>query len=256
MAYRDPKYKTPKEKLKHVFPKTKGMQIHCSNCDHEIEHADINIDKAIAKCSNCNNVFSFEEEVRDVRQRPEIFMPEGIEMMEFMSELDIRYKWRHAKPMNGFLMAFTIIWNVMLLPFILMAIASGQWVVLLGISAHLAVGVGLIMHMITTFFNSTYLIVDEHEIIVEHAPIRLPFFVKDQYINVESVEQLYVKKYTSSKTNGRPNYAYAVHVKKNTGDDIRLLKGFTSKDKALYIEQEIERYLGILDRRVEEESGY
>ena len=177
--------------------------------------------------------FSFEEEIRDVRERPEIFMPEGIELAEFMNELDIRYKWRHAKPLNGFLVFFAIVWNVMLLPFVIMALASGQLAILAGISVHLAVGVGFLYHIISTLLNSTYIIVDDHEIMVEHRPLKIPFFVKDLYIPVDDVAQLYVKKYEQSRSNGRPNYAYAVHVKEVGGKDTPVTQRLQDQRKSI-----------------------
>ena len=253
MDYKDPEYKQPKELLKPLFPDTAGIQICCPNCGQKVASDDINIAKAIAKCGACDTVFSFEKDLKDLRHRPEIFMPEGIEMMEFRSELDITYAWRKVKPIHPFEVIFGIFWNAIVLPFAFFAIASGEYFMLLALSLHLTVGLVFLYNIITKLFNHTYITVDDYNLAIEHGPFKVPFFYRDSYTDVNEIKQLYVKKYVQSTTNGTPNYAYSVNVIKVGEEEKTILKGIKNKQKALYFEQEIERFLNIQDRKVPNE---
>lgn len=250
----DPEYKSPLSKTKLRLPDS-GVQLHCPDCAKDIPAADINIAKAIAKCNHCQTVFSFEEEIKNAVRRPEILLPEGIELLELQSELDIRFKWRKMKALNGFLVFFTLFWNLMLLPFVGFAVLSGEYTILLGTSVHILVGAGFLYHIITRLFNTTQIIVDEYQLSVEHRPFKIPFFYPDRNVDVNDIQQLYVRKYVaSSSKSGYKSYAYALHAKVLGAEDISLVKGVKNKEKVQYLEQEIERYLGIPDERIEEET--
>ena len=256
MPYKEPEYKDPKSINQPLFPDV-GLQLHCPNCSHDIPSSDININRSIAKCASCDTVFSFEKELKSpMRKRPEIFMPEEIEMFSVANELGIWYKWRKVKSLSYFLVFFTIVWNIIVFPMALAAIASGEWIALLGMSIHLLVGAGLLFYTFLQLINSTYITVDEYELAIEHRPIHLPFYYKNQYVNVRDIDQLYTKKYTATKSkSGYKTHAYAVVVKLIGGKEIELLKEIKQKEKALFIEQEVELFLGIKDRHVDGETG-
>jgi hypothetical protein len=250
MEYKEPKYGQPQHQNKPLFPKL-GIQLNCPKCSHEIIADDLNIDKAIAKCKNCNNVFTFEESVTSpMRRRKEVFLPEEIEIDAYQDELTLFYKWRKAKGISPFLIFFGVIWNAMIIPFVIGAIMSGSLAFLLGISLHLMVGVSFIIYILTRLMNTTYITVDDYELSIEHRPFTIPFIAKNQYYNVQDIEQLYSKKYVSHQTNGVNIYAYAVHAQIVGGEDIKIIGGFKQKNKALFIEQEIELFLGVKDKKV------
>lgn len=229
-----------------------GSQLKCPNCEHDIFSDDINIDKAIAKCSNCHTVFPFDEEVKDkqwTRRRPEIFQPEGIEMFRLRNELNLDFNWRNTKSNNWFLVLFTIMWNAMLIPFAVGAILSGQFAVLLFMSIHLMVGAGLAANLLSNLINKTTITVDAYNLSIEHRPIRNPF-KPNQEIPVSQISQLYVKRKSNGSVNGVPIYGHAVVVLLKNGRKINLIEGVKNSDKALYIEQEIEYFLNIEDRPI------
>ncbi len=245
--YRDPEFPDIFRDLP-----TLGSQLECPNCSAEIFSDDINIDKAIAKCTNCNAVFPFEEEVKKKkwgRRRAEIFQPEGIEMFRLRNELNIDFKWQNVKSTHWFMVLFTIMWNAMLIPAAVSAILSGQLMALLFMSIHLAVGAGLAFNLLSNFINRTYLTVDAYNLSIEHRPIRNPFKPNEE-IPVREIDQLYVKRYVSSTTNGVPSHGHAIMVILKNGRQLKLMDGMKNPDKALYIEQEIEYFLKIEDRRI------
>lgn len=251
--YKEPKHDQPQHQNQPIFPKL-GIQLNCPKCNYEIISDDINIDKAIAKCKKCNNVFTFEKSVTNpMRRRKEVFLPEEIEIDAYQDEMTIFYKWRKAKGLSPFFVFFGVVWNAMMIPLAIAAIASGSLTFLLGISLHLMVGVGFLIYILTRLMNSTYITVDDYELSIEHRPFTIPFIVKNQYFDVRNIEQLYSKKYVSHQTNGVNVYAYAVHAQLKGGEELKIIGGFKQKNKALFIEQEIELFLGVKDKKVDGE---
>lgn len=80
------------------------------------------------------------------------------------------------------------------------------------------------------------------------------FLWKNKDLNTDDISQLYVTKYVQSTTNGNPNYAYALYAIMHSGEKISLLRGMT-REAQVFIEREIEDYLGIKNRKVPEESA-
>ena len=234
-----------KQKIKNPFPL--GLtHLDCPECKTPVKSENISLDNLMAKCNHCSAVFTIENDLPPVRSKPVVQLPKGIEMLNSFKGLEFRFKWRDAT--NTFLMFFTIMWNGMLLPFVIGAIMSGELMLLLGTSIHLIIGLCLLYYVITILVNITTIDVGERSLSVVHGPLRLPFY-DNKELPVESIEQIYVEEYVSSRTNGRPNYAHAVNAVLKDKSEIQLLKGLKRKDQALYIEQEIEFFLRIDDER-------
>jgi predicted Zn finger-like uncharacterized protein len=232
--------------------KTVFAHLQCPSCDADIRSDDINIDRALAKCSSCHAVFSIEEGLPvSARRKPEVLLPNEMEVLKLRSELEILVKWRKTSSI-GFLMFFTIFWNAILLPFAIGAIMSGEFGLLLGLSAHLTVGICLAYFVLTSLINTSYITVNEYRLHIEHKPLPLPFY-PDRDIPIQDIDQVFIEKYVASKTNGRPNYAYAVVVELKDRKRVKVIKGLHHPNQALYIEQEIEAFLEIPDRAVDDE---
>lgn len=227
------------------------MQLQCTNCKADIPSEDININQLIAKCSQCNTVFEFEQTVRSSpRVRPEIVMPQGIEAYHLLSELNIEVKWKHS--FSSFFAFFTIFWNAIVFIFVAAAILTGEYTMLLAVGVHLLIGIALLYYMLTVIVNTTYITVSNYSMLIEHKPLKLPFY-PDRDIPVTEIEQLYVERYVASTTNNKPNYAFGLYLLKKNEEKIRLLKGLRNPEQARYVEQEVERFLKITDRKVEAE---
>ena len=237
------------------FTKREHHLLDCPNCSHFIKADDINIDKAIAKCSNCDHVFSFDSSFGhhgDAYSRPDMLIPEGLEVLKLRSELDLQVNWwrNSSKTSIAFQLTFTLIWNLILLPFVVTAIASGQLSILLFTSLHLIVGVYMLLRMMALFVNTTHINVTKKAIEWRSSPMSM--FGKKRKIPASDIKQLYVSKYVASRTNGRPNYAYALHLITRQGRKLSLLKGMNLETQR-YMEYEIESFLHIKDARVKNE---
>lgn len=226
----------------------------CPKCNHFISGKDINVEKTIARCSHCDHVFGFEHDSATHRLKPSQIIPEGIEILKLRSELDIRLKWVDTTSKAGrwFLTLFAGMWNLMLLPFLIVILVSGEWGILLFLSAHLLVGLGLLWHLATIYLNRTSISVSKRNIKVRTFPLK-HFLWKNKDLDPDHITQLYVTKYVQSTTNGNPNYAYALYAIMKSGEKISLLRGMT-REAQVFIEREIEDYLGIKNRKVPEES--
>jgi hypothetical protein len=215
-----------------------------------VQSEDINIQKLMAKCRNCHAIFDFDDsQQRPVkRARPEIPLPKGFQVQQQASSLQIRIRWRKTRSSIVFFTIFTVFWNLFTLPFVLIALAENEWRVMLMISLHVMVGIGMFLYTLALYVNKTYVDVDTHGLTVVSKPINLPFN-KNRHLASRDLEQLYVEQYVASTTNNRPNYAFAVRARKKGADkDIRLIKGLKSEDQALYLEHEIEKFLHIEDQ--------
>lgn len=227
------------------------VQLDCPNCTTAIRYDDINIEKMVAKCSKCNSVFSFDKQITlPGRQKTEILLPDGVDALHLFSELDIRISWR--KSLSGFFLFFTIFWNAIVLPMALFALASGAYEMLIFMSIHIFIGVSFLYYLIATLVNTTYIIVDDYNLTIEHRPLKVPFYPRRD-IPASEIDQIFTDKYVAGKTNGRPNYAFAIQALLKNNEKVKLLKSLKHPDQALYVEQEIEKFLKIKDRPVENE---
>jgi hypothetical protein len=226
----------------------------CPKCHHLISGNDINIEKTIAKCSNCHHIFGFSHNSKIGGLVPELIAPEGIEVLKLRSELDLSLDWKKTTSKGGktFMLAFTFLWNLILLPFVLTILLSGNWSILLFISLHLAVGLGLLWYIAAVYLNKTSINLSRNHLRIRTVPIRFPFSKSGDY-ELSDIKQFYVSKYTASTSNGVPNYAYALYAIMNNGDKVSMLRGM-NRETQHYIEQELETFLGIQNIRVSEED--
>lgn len=234
--------------------KSDQLDLECEKCGSEIDGSNININSSLAKCGNCNSVFSIKEDhffQHDRKGRPEMIMPEGTDVLELNDSLDIRLNWlkSYSKGALGFITFFAAIWNGAIFFMAGVAMNSGGFSSILPMGLHLLVGLGLIYYLATVYLNYTDIIVNEEYVEIDHRPIKNPF-IRSKRIESDEIDQLYVSKYVASTTNGKPNYAYALYaILKTNGRKVKLIKGM-NRETQLYLEQEIERYLRISDRHV------
>ena len=116
---------------------------------------------------------------------------------------------------------------------------------------HVAVGIGLIYYVVAGWLNRTHIFVSRGKIAVRHRPIP---WLGNKELKASNVRQLYVKEKFLRSRRG-PYVTYQVHALTRTRRNIKLVSGLETSEQALYIEQEIEKYLGIEDIPVEGEIG-
>lgn len=239
-------YSRPEDLYKTPFPELTPLAVKCPGCGETISSDQINIHQNLAKCTNCTTLYQLNEAL-PLRNKPEEFMPKGVDVLHLTNELDIEISWRRS--MSTFLVFFTIVWNSIVFIVAAGAILSGNFSALLFMSFHLFIGISLLYYHLTLIFNHTNILVDDRRMHIDHYPLRLPFYPK-RNIEVDRIKQLYVEKYVESTTNDIPNYAYSVTGLLDDGKKLKLIKGLMHLDQARYIEQEIENFLHITDKKM------
>jgi len=231
------------------------MRIVCPECDRDIPASDVSIATGVAKCTGCDAVFGFLDQVsgstgsaaprkaRDVAPQPKSF-----EVVETGGELGIRFHWRN--PYVYPLIAFCLFWDGFLVVWYVIAFATnGPWIMKVFPILHVAVGASLTYFVVASLINRTTLLFGLGQFQVKHGPLPWP---GNRIGSADEIDQLYVTTYTQGR-NRSSQFVYAVMVRMKDGEKFKLVSGFDDLDKAIYLEQTIEEFLGIIDRRMPEE---
>ncbi len=229
------------------------LDLKCSDCGNTILGNDININNSLAKCANCGSVYKINDDhffLKDRADRPEMIMPKGTDVLLLNDTLDIRINWLKSQSSGavGFLTFFAVMWNGILAIIASSMMASGASSSMLGLVIHAAIGLGLIYYLSRIYLNYTDIVVTEDEIQIIERPLPNPFR-SSKSILVNEIDQIYVTKYVSSTTNDVPNYAYALYAITKNGKKISLIREM-NRETQLYLEQEIERKIGIIDKPI------
>lgn len=231
-------------------------QLICPTCSAEIQAKDINMSETLAVCSTCNTVFNFgddpdfEVEPKKKKKRDLIHPPTRITSELTANGLEITMRW--FRPLAIFLTLFAVFWDGFMLFWYGIAISNQAWEMAAFGSLHLAVGVGLTYYVIALYVNRTDLVIDRTEIRKRVSP--LPFPRGNLTISANDIEQLFVKQKVTYSKNGR-QISYQVCYRPYGESDKVLMQGLNDSESGKYIEQEIERYLGIRDEAVSGEFG-
>ena len=225
------------------------MDIHCKRCNEPIPAENVHLDNHMAKCSNCNAVFDFRDQVTrlDAHKRSTLETPKGIELQTTMDGLQIVRKWFSKKVIG--LLIFCLFWDGFMVVWFGIAISQKQWAMAAFGSIHGAVGLGLSYLCLAGFVNRTYIEITFRELSIRHRP--LPWLGKKR-ISLGDIKQLFTKEKIHRNKNST-SYTYEVHFKDLKGNETKLLSGLEKPNQALYIEQEIESTLGIEDAPIQGE---
>ncbi len=216
------------------------MKILCPACGQEVGAKDVDLLQRLAKCVGCNNVFSFGDKVEgsvfSSLERPNIEMPKRFEISNGPEGFVIRRKW--LGPEIYFLFFFCLAWNGFMIFFISLA-RTFSFIMI----PHLTVGIVVAYAALAHLFNTTTITILYDAISLRHAPVPV---LGGKTIARGDIQQLYSKE-TVSHGKHNDTYTYGVNVILNGGGDIELIGGFQGKEDAIFIEQQIEKRLGISD---------
>lgn len=237
--------KKPILKLKEITKTKDGdfVKVVCPSCGNPGKADDININDKIAKCGQCNVVYSFQPNISNFLFTPppkqELLRPEGIEVYHFKGELDITME----QPIS--------LWDAILAPllffFAFMITAaylkkgeiSGLFPALFWIATAIPT-----FNLLNRKRHKIYITADDRHLSIIRKPKR---FKKDQHFAVSEIDQLFVR-----TKDGLFDLMLVVNTPSGARQ-IPLIRRFHGISKARYLEQELERYLGITDRSIPEE---
>ncbi len=223
----------------------------CATCQTTLRLEDLKPELGLAICPKCRAVLPLNEAASlPAKSGQSVSMPEGVEVYPGILGLEIDISWRHAKKGMGFLMLFALFWNLFIFFVVFVALTNGSaWSVLPYLAFHILVGVGMAYYVLAVLLNHTYIYVNSGSLTTQHSPLPLPFY-RNKEVASSEIDQLYVQQYVASKTNGQPNYAFKLVARLKDGGEETLLKGINRLPHIRFAEQEVERFLGIEDRKV------
>ena len=166
-------------------------------------------------------------------------MPKGLRVETLEDELTITCSWWQLKYL--FLGLFCLVWNGGLLGGFL-----GGMNYILCLMPHSWLGLGLFYYVLTGLFNRTVVAVTPDQLSIKHGP--LPWFGNKQ-LDPIVLKQLYVQE-RIQRNKGQRYYSYDLHMVTWDGRNQKLVGGLASPDQAFFLEQEIERFMGIKDQPV------
>jgi hypothetical protein len=237
-------------KIKKDFPKV-FKKVSCPSCSEAVTAENLNLQNSVAKCGSCHAIFSIEEEMDAIKvkeeMKQEVFRPEGIDLFYYKDDLEISME----TPVNQ--------WDIAGL---MLFISSAGF----GIPLYLYKGMPILFLMIailgTLYFtfrlmiyknNRTIIDINDHSLTVKHRPNNIK---KDKTFLAEDIDQVYLK-YSTTQGTMQGTYYLDIYVIVNgsNGQKHQKLLSVNTLTKAKYLEQEIENYLGIKDRKVLESNA-
>jgi hypothetical protein len=173
--------------------------------------------------------------------------PGNVTIDQEADALRLAYRWFSAKYV--FMAFFCVAWDGFLVFWYGIALSQkvglGNFMIWFPI-AHVAVGIGITYSTLAGFVNRTVVRVSSSAVTVRHGP--LPW-LGQKSVAASDIGQVYRQQLISTSSRGGSSVSYQLSVATHDQRKIDLLK-CDSSDTALYIEQEVERYLGIGDRPV------
>ncbi len=232
--------------LENELPKV-FQKINCPSCQSEVNADNLNLEKSVAKCGGCNAVFSIEEELKHVKKnievKQEFFRPEGIDLFFYKDDLNITVQ--QAMTALDAIGLFSLpLFSFLTTAIYLKKAPFPFWVPVL-------FALGSIYFIYKAFNYSkykTYIDINSNQMSIRSQPKN---FKKDKTIPTIDIDQLYIKHHVAEGS----NYATIfMIINKPSGQIHEKLVTVKNLSKAKYLEQEIERYLHIKDRKVLESN--
>lgn len=233
--------------------------VKCKRCETIISETHINREEKVANCQRCGALFSLQslDHVASPKNtkslKKEIYeIPKGIDIEKYSFELKIVSKAQGFA--KYFFTFFSLFWNSIVSVFVITSIFSGEYSILLFISAHLAIGIAIGYYTISMYTNKNQIIVNSRGLETKYGPLKFPF-KKQHFVDIGDINQIYCRKYSAGTVNNVPQYSFKVVLLKNDGQAIDIMKSLKTYHQALYLEQQIESYLKIEDKAVSEEHS-
>ncbi|MAT14672.1 MAG: hypothetical protein CMJ46_05305 [Planctomyces sp.] len=227
----------------------------CSKCGAALREQDFNLELGVARCGYCKAWSRIAEprvnlESEQTRLKREVSRPDKYELNEYHGVLHITWKWFTWA--SVFLIFFTLFWNGIAFAvfggFLFGAIEEGGWMFLIALFPLIHVSIGLLLayYTVATLFNRTTIMVSPHHMLIKHGPIPWRGAELD---DTKDIDQLFCQENIHRNKNST-SHTYDVKARLASGKEVKLLSRLENVQEAVFLEQQIERFLGIEDRRI------
>lgn len=232
------------------------MQLSCPSCAALIDASNIDLPSGMAKCALCHSVFPFRDAMTPVTlsssmsqdAREEVGLPDRFQI-ERGDPLVISWPWRSADGglQVAFMSIFLVFWFGFLLVWNGIALASGAYGMMIFSLFHVVIGVVVGVSMLRTMLNTTTITVARSRLTIDIGPV--PAAGK---LNVasSSIEQLFVVSREHRGKRGRRWHTFDVMARTKDGREQKIVAALGSERQAWFLEQQLEKKLGLVDRPV------
>lgn len=209
---------------------------------------NVNVQTSIAKCDSCGAVFGFASQVPGSTAaygKRQVEMPKGYRLEMDGADLLIIRRWFGAKYVA--LLFFCVFWDGFLAVWYYIAFTKDSPLVMKVFPVlHVAVGVGITYAVLAGFLNRTKIRLNPAELEVKHYPVPWP---GNRVLQRQELDQLFCEEKLGANKN-TVTYSYDLLALMRDGRRIKLVSSMDTPEQALFLEQKIERHLGIADRPV------
>ena len=219
----------------------------CPNCAAQIQMDYFDPERGTALCSYCRTVITLPGCAKEapMLKRLAVPLPQGMTIEEGASGTLITRKWFNVVIL--FLVFFCIAWDSFLFFWYGFALSrDAPWIMSVFPIAHVAVGIGLTYSTLAGLVNKTWIKAYNGVVSVIHGPVP---WRGNLVIPCAEIDQLFCKEDVTHGKDG-PSISYEVWVLKLDGTTLKLLGGSLTDDQAIFIEQQLEKSMGLTDRRV------
>lgn len=220
-----------------------AVSLKCPNCASPLKTEDWDQERGLAKCSYCRSLVSMPSPGRTIlfRPRPQMPMPKGTTVAETGGGVVITRRWFSI--VVFFLVPFCIVWDGFLITWYALSGSAPLFAKLFPI-LHVAVGVGLTYLTLAMIINRTWIKADNGVVSILHGP--LPW-TGNLVIPCSEIDQLFCREIIRHGKNG-PSVSYELWAALRDGMTRKLLSTMLTEEQAIFIEQRLEKALGITDR--------
>ena len=214
--------------------------ITCKNCSKEIPSQDADQEHHLIICPACKAVFKVTDKGNTLV--PVNPPPRGLPIGTSIEVVDNELIITHRKLRLTHIGLSIVVFPLLFFGLFFSDLATAEflfnpltWMVF-----------GLAYYALTGYVNRTVVYVNPKLLRVRHGPL-LPR--RNSQIKVKDIKQLYVKQHVQRTKKGSTT-TYQLYVTNRNGQKTELASGLDSPEQALFLEQEVERYLGIEDKPV------
>jgi hypothetical protein len=219
------------------------MDYRCPRCASSIAAERVDVTRQIATCVACGNLVDLASQVGAAagaspaeaprpKVRPPVPLPPGMALTPSVQGLVLTRRWLRGK---HFVMLAVLMPLTVALAWSWQSSGFETW---MGFAAFFLASWDLML--VSMFVNSTTITVGEREIDVRHGP--LPSVLhRPQRVAVADVEQLFAARFGA---------LFEVGVVLRNKTRVPLVRPVVSEEQALFVEQQIERRLGLTDVQV------
>lgn len=235
------------------------MSLTCPYCNSPIPAENIQLNPLVAKCKSCRAIFgnlppaeappvtpTYSSEADG--ERLTIPLPKSFSVTHKAGELVIEYPWLQGDVIPSAI--FAVIWNVIMLIWVLDTIRNERWGLLALVSFFVVMSPVLLYVTVAGVINMSTLRVAAGELIRQHGPLPVG---RPLRLAASTIRQLFSREEVRHNKQMLAYRVYSVLVITTTDQYLTLVENLPAPEQALYIEQQIERALRIPDKAVPNE---